>query len=176
VRYPQGQEMTEFKGFFRIQIRKEALKFSSAHMTVFPDGTKENLHGHNYRSVLKLEFERSSLDEMLPFADLKVSMREICEEWDEMILLPERCPHLKILRRDHVSVEIEVCKRHYLFPAQEVVFLPTDNVTTESLARIFCERMAGALSKTAMEKARVRTLEVQIEEMTGQGASYVITL
>lgn len=168
--------MTESKGFFRIQIRKEALKFSSAHMTVFPDGTKENLHGHNYRSVLKLEFEKASLDEMLPFSDLKASMRKICSEWDEMILLPEKCPFLKVLKRDEISVEIEVCKRRYVFPTPEVVFLPTDNVTSESLSKIFCERMVSALSGPAMERARVRTVEVQIEEMTGQGASYVIAL
>ena len=33
---------------YEIRIRKEALKFAASHMTVFPDGTKEALHGHNY--------------------------------------------------------------------------------------------------------------------------------
>ncbi len=168
--------MSEFKGFFRIQVRKEALKFSSAHMTVFPDGTKENLHGHNYRSVLKLEFERSSLESMLPFSDLKIAMKKICDEWDEKVLLPEQCPHFKLISRDPTSIEFELCKRRYVLPLQEVVLLPTDNVTSESLAKIFCERMAGTLSREALERARVKTLEIQIEEMTGQGASYVIAL
>ena len=39
----------------RLHIRKEALKFSAAHMTVFPDGTKESLHGHNYRTKALIE-------------------------------------------------------------------------------------------------------------------------
>ena len=30
-----------------IHIRKDHLKFAAAHMTVFPDGGKECLHGHN---------------------------------------------------------------------------------------------------------------------------------
>ena len=32
----------------RISIAREQYKFSCAHMTVFADGTKERLHGHNY--------------------------------------------------------------------------------------------------------------------------------
>lgn len=167
--------MSEFKGFFRIQIRKEALKFSSAHMTVFADGTKENLHGHNYRTVLKLEFERSSLGEMLPFSDLKSEMRKICAEWDERVLLPAECPFLKVIAKDGPGVELEICGKRYVFPKDEVVFLATDNVTTESLAKIFAERMAAALSRPALERAKVRSLEAVVEEMTGQGASYVVT-
>ncbi len=168
--------MSEFKGFFRIQIRKEALKFSSAHMTVFADGTKENLHGHNYRTVVKLEFERFSLKEMLPFSELKAEIRKICTEWDERILLPSECPFLKINGNDGPSIDLEVCGKRYVFPKDETVFLPTDNVTTESLAKIFCERLASALSRPALERAKTRSIEVTIEEMLGQGASYVITL
>lgn len=168
--------MTEFKGFFRIQIRKEALKFSSAHMTFFADGTKENLHGHNYRTVAKLEFERFSLSEMLPFADLKAAMKKICAEWDERVLLPNDCPFLKTVSTEGASVEIAASGKRYVFPKDEVVFLPTDNVTTESLAKIFCERLAAGLSRPALDRAKVRSIEVKVEEMLGQGASYVVVL
>jgi 6-pyruvoyltetrahydropterin/6-carboxytetrahydropterin synthase len=168
--------MSEFKGFFRIQIRKEALKFSSAHMTFFADGTKENLHGHNYRTSVKLEFERFSLKEMLPFADLKVEMRKLCSEWDERVLLPTDCPYLKVTTNDGPSVAFEACGKKYVLPQDEVVFLPTDNVTTESLAKIFGERLAASLSRPALERAKVRSIETTIEEMLGQGASYVIDL
>lgn len=168
--------MSEVKGVYRIKIRKEALKFSAAHMTFFADGTKENLHGHNYRTELKVEFENFSLKEMLPFSDLKKAMRKICEEWDEKILLPERCEFLKIQTRSGPSVEIEACGKKYLLPSDEVIFLPTDNVTTESLAKIFSDRFIAALSKADLAKAKVRSIEVTIEEILGQGASYVVTL
>lgn len=168
--------MSEFKGFFRIQIRKEALKFSSAHMTVFADGTKERLHGHNYRTVVKLEFERFSLKEMLPFSELKAEMRKICEGWDERVLLPAECPFLKIASQEGAGIDLEICGKRYVFPKDEVVFLPTDNVTTESLAKIFAERLGAALSRPAMERAKVRTIEVTVEEMLGQGASYVVAI
>lgn len=168
--------MSEVKGVYRIKIRKEALKFSAAHMTFFPGGTKENLHGHNYRTELKVEFENFSLKEMLPFADLKKAMRKICEEWDEKILLPERCEFLKIQTRSGPSVEFEACGKKYVLPADEVIFLPTDNVTTESLAKIFSDRFIAALPKAELAKAKVRSIEVTIEEMLGQGASYVVSL
>lgn len=168
--------MSELKGFFRLQIRKEALKFSAAHMTIFADGTKENLHGHNYRTVVKLEFENFSLSEMLPFSDLKRGMRAICEKWDEKILLPSQSPFAHVLSKTDGSVEIEICKKRYVFPSDEVVFLAVDTVTSESLARAFAELFIPTLDPAALKKAKVRTIEVQIEEMLGQGASYVVTL
>ncbi len=168
--------MSNFKGFFRIQIRKEALKFSAAHMTVFSDGTKENLHGHNYRTVVKLEFDRFSIEEMLPFSVIKTAMRVVCSEWDEKVLLAERCPFAKILSKSDQEIETVICGKRYVFPADEVVLLPVDTVTTESLAKLFCERIAGALPGSALAKAGVRSVETQIEEMLGQGASYVIQL
>lgn len=171
--------MAESQGFFRIQIRKEALKFSAAHMTVFADGTKENLHGHNYRTVVKIEFENFSLSEMLPFAEVKKAMKAICQAWDEKVLLPERCPFGKILSRGDgtakTSVEAEFCGKRYVFPSDEVVFLPADNITTESLAKLFSEALVSDLPREVLKKARVRTIETKIEEMLGQGASYVVS-
>ncbi|MBC7385737.1 MAG: 6-carboxytetrahydropterin synthase [Cryobacterium sp.] len=167
--------MSEPKGFYRIRIRKEALKFSAAHMTVFADGTKENLHGHNYRTVLKLEFSHFSLAEMLPFSEIKKAIREICAEWDEKVLLPSLCPFLDVKSDSDESMEVTVCGKRYVFPREEVVMLPIDNVTTESLAKIFTERVASALSKSALEQAGVRSIEGVVEEMLGQGASYVLT-
>jgi 6-pyruvoyltetrahydropterin/6-carboxytetrahydropterin synthase len=168
--------MSSSPGVFRLQIRKEALKFSAAHMTVFADGTKENLHGHNYRTVLHVQFERFSLDEMLPFSVLKKEMRRICEEWDEKILLPSFCPFAEITSDSAESLEIQVCGKRYVFPRDEVVLLPVDTVTTESLAKCFVDLLMEKIDRAALAKAGTRSLEVQIEEMLGQGASYAVSL
>ncbi len=167
--------MSELNGVYQIKIRKEALKFSAAHMTFFKDGTKENLHGHNYRTELWVSFQKFSLNEMLPFSDFKGEMKKICAEWDEMVLLPERCKFLKVMNRSETETEILACGKRYIFPSDEVLFLPTDNVTTESLAQIFCTRLIGSLSKESLENAKVKSIEILIEEITGQGASYVVT-
>ena len=38
-----------------IDIQKEAFKFSAAHFLIFPDGSAERLHGHNYRVYVEID-------------------------------------------------------------------------------------------------------------------------
>ena len=38
-----------------ILIEKEYLKFSCAHFLIFPDGSKERLHGHNYQVTAEVD-------------------------------------------------------------------------------------------------------------------------
>ena len=38
-----------------IEVDKEYLKFSAAHFLIFPDGSAERLHGHNYRVYVEVE-------------------------------------------------------------------------------------------------------------------------
>ncbi len=161
--------------FYRVHIRKEALKFSSAHVTVFADGTKERLHGHNYRTEVSLDFADFTLSTMLPFSEVKTVMRAICERWDEKILLPELCPFLKVASKSEKEVDLTICGKRYVFPSDEVEWLAVDNVTSESLAQQFSQRLQAQMS-AVLFKHGVRRLEVRVEEITGQGASYITEL
>ena len=38
-----------------IHLHKENFKFSAAHFLIFPDGSAERLHGHNYRVFVEIE-------------------------------------------------------------------------------------------------------------------------
>ena len=38
-----------------ISVAKDYLKFSAAHFLIFPDGTAERIHGHNYRVSVDLQ-------------------------------------------------------------------------------------------------------------------------
>ena len=155
----------------RLHIRKEALKFSAAHMTVFPDGTKERLHGHNYRTELSVEFPSQSTTQFLAFSSFKIPMKAICEQWDEKLLLPGRCPRLKIIRDTADELEFSLCGKRYVLPKDEVEILPIDNVITETLAMEFSRRLIEALKPE--ELRHFTKVELRIEEITGQGASYV---
>lgn len=164
------------KNFYQITIRKEALKFSSAHMTVFPDGTKERIHGHNFRTELKLKALQSNLTKMVVFSDAKKIMKAICSEWDEKFLLAKRCPFLKIEKHTKSQITFKLCEKTYSFPADEVVLLETDNITTESLAHLFCQRFIDLYGKSTLKKSSVVSVEVKIEEMLGQGSSFTVKL
>lgn len=154
-----------------IHIRKDRLKFSSAHMTVFPDGTKESLHGHNYQVELEVQIPSIHLADMFPFADLKSKIAVICSIWDEKVLLAERCPFLKNLKSEYDNVFFELCGKQYSLPRDELVLLPLENVTSEGLAKLFAESLVSSLEKKILSK--IVSLRLRIDEISGQGGSYV---
>ena len=94
---------------YEIRIRKEALKFAASHMTVFPDGTKEALHGHNYFPTLTLTVRDASFEAMLPFSHFKAGMRKIAQAWDEKVLIASRNPFFRLLRQDTNELEFTLC-------------------------------------------------------------------
>ena len=61
-----------------IHIRKDHLKFAAAHMTVFPDGGKESLHGHNYQVELTVELTEPGLARMLSYEVFKQALKTVC--------------------------------------------------------------------------------------------------
>ena len=156
---------------YRLFIRKDALKFSAAHMTVFPDGTKEPLHGHNYRLELTVTVAKVPVAEMVPFSSFKRVMKLHCDTWDEKVLLARQSPFLSIDSETKETCEFRLCGKRYVLPADEVVWLPVENITSESLAELLCGRLVVSLG-TALRSGPVRALEVRVDEITGQGASF----
>ena len=155
---------------YRIFTRKDALKFASAHMTVFPDGSKEALHGHNYRTELQVDLVRIDLENMLPFSLFKERLKEICNQLDEKVLLATKNPHFQLAPLSEKSLRFTLCGRDYLLPREEVELLELDNITTETLAyyvgKSLIERLPEEIFSTI-----VSALTVKVEEMTGQGSS-----
>jgi len=133
-------------------------------MTVFSDGTKERLHGHNYTIAVALEVSTIELAKMIPFAPLKDAMRELCAAWKEHVLLAKHNPHFTIVRDDR-ELEFTLCGDRYVMPRGDALLLPIDNISVEALAAHVAELLAAKLaSPTAI------ALEVTIEESPGQGA------
>jgi 6-pyruvoyltetrahydropterin/6-carboxytetrahydropterin synthase len=171
----------------QILLRKEALKFAAAHMTVFPDGTKEALHGHNYQVELNLELSSIALSKLISFSVFKQTLRGICELWDEKVLLPALCPYFEQIRSDsqaagarassggvalgeeEASFEFRLCGRRYVLPAEEVVLLPQDNITAETLSAELCERLCRAWEH-GLISGQILAIQVRVEESPGQGA------
>jgi 6-pyruvoyltetrahydropterin/6-carboxytetrahydropterin synthase len=161
-------------GRHRISIARDKYKFSCAHMTVFPDGTKERLHGHNYTVAVALEVERIDLPSMIPFAAIKGALAELCAAWKEYVLLAARNPHLEIVRDDG-ELEFRLCGARYVLPRGDVKLLPLDNISVEALAAHVGELLVARL-RPALDPANVHALEVTVEESPGQGASCTLAL
>lgn len=144
-------------------------------MTVFPDGSKERLHGHNYYVGIVLELSRARFADMVPFAPVKEAVTGICRDLREHLLLPADNPFFEVVSDDGAELEFRLCGARYVVPRAEAIILPVDNVTVEALAEhigdLLVARLAGIFASEV-----VTGLEVLVTESPKQGARHVRTL
>ena len=60
-----------------IAVQKDYLKFSAAHFLIFPDGTAERLHGHNYKVLVEVHTDLDKHGLVLNFREIKPLVREL---------------------------------------------------------------------------------------------------
>ena len=153
----------------RLRVARERFKFSCAHMTVFPDGTKERMHGHNFTLAVECETSDASFERMVDFSAVKRAIEALCDEWKEHLLLAERNPHMRVVRADATEIEFSLCGQRYVLPRADVVLLPVDNISVEALAELAARQLSADLA-AVLERAQVVSLAVTVEETPGQGA------
>ncbi len=155
----------------RIHVAQSRFKFSCAHMTVFPDGTKERLHGHNFTIAVACELSGISLPELVDFRPIKQALLDLCQSWKERLLLAEASPHFEIKKQDNEELEFLLCNQRYVLPRQDALLLPIDNVSVEALAALAGAQLLERLEPTLRGSA-VTAMEVTVEETPGQGATF----
>ncbi len=156
-------------------VAREQYKFSCAHMTVFPDGTKERLHGHNYQVGAVLELTDVSFAHMIAFAPIKDALAAICLAFRERVLLAERNPYFELVRDDGEELELRLCGKRYVLPREDALLLPIDNIAVEPLAAHIADLLLAKLGGT-LPVGVVSALEVTLHESPGQGASCHVAL
>lgn len=154
-----------------IQVDKEYLKFSAAHFLIFPDGSAERLHGHNYRVYVEIEARLSRFGLVLDFQHVKPLVRELCEELDEHWLVPGEHVELTCEQRPDGIAEIRYRERVYTAPASDVLVLPINNTSAENLSTYLARELLARLRRHFPDVA-VGGLEVAVEEAPGQRGVY----
>lgn len=154
----------------RVVVAREQYKFSCAHMTVFPDGTKERLHGHNYQLSAALELLDVGFQQMIPFAAIKDALGAICKEFRERFLVATGNPFFELVTDDGVELEFRLCGQRYVVPREDALLLPIDNVSAEALAAHLAERLVATL-RPHLPAGVVHAVEVAVHESPGQGSS-----
>ncbi len=147
---------------------KDRQKFSAAHFTLFEDGSAERLHGHNYQVKVACSGDELRLGLLAPFHDLKREVNQLCQAWDEYVLLPARCPWAVCEQRGEqieFHLKTPLLEKHYSFPKEDVLLLDTDNISCERLAQLFAEALATRLRQVAPQ---LRHLELTLAESPGQ--------
>lgn len=150
-----------------IDIQKEYFKFSAAHFLIFPDGTAERLHGHNYRVFAEIDAALSRHGLVLDFKQVKPLIRKLVDELDERWLVPGQHDVLRVAPLPDGRVEVRFRDRLYAAPAEDVLVLPINNVSAENLAthlgRELCRRIEESFAGVV-----VRRLRLAVEETSGQ--------
>lgn len=84
------------------QFQQESFKFSCAHFLIFPDGSKERLHGHNYQVHVEIHGRLDDCGSVIESAQARPLISELCDWLDEHWILPSEHPELEI-QRDHTD-------------------------------------------------------------------------
>lgn len=154
-----------------IDLCKENFKFSAAHFLIFPDGSCERLHGHNYRVFVEIEARLSRHGLVLDFKQVKPVVRELVDELDEHWIVPGRHPVLTWQARPDGVVEVRYQGRFYAAPQEDVLVLPINNTSSENLAGWLGGELRARLSER-FGNVEVRRLRVGVEETSGQRGVY----
>lgn len=157
-----------------IELQKESFKFSAAHFLIFPDGSAERLHGHNYRVFLEVRAELSPFGLVIDFQRIKPVVRELLGTLNEHLLLPGEHRELRVEDCGDDSVEVLYRERRYVIPKPDVIVLPINNTSTENLACWIGRRLLDILPKE-FEDVRVQELRLAVEETAGQRGVYHFT-
>lgn len=154
-----------------IDIQKESFKFSAAHFLIFPDGSAERLHGHNYRVFVEIDAALSRHGLVIDFKQVKPLIRQMVDELDEHWLVPGEHAVLRVGHLPDGRVEVVFGARRYAAPAEDVLVLPLNNVSAENLATHLGRELRRRL-EVAFADVVVRTLRLAVEETSGQRGVY----
>lgn len=153
---------------FEVRVSKDYFVFPAGHFITY-NGQCETLHGHNYRASVAVEGDVDENAYVIDFSDLKKIVKEIVAEMDHKMLLPDRNPKLEITTGED-SVTVVYRHRKFVFPREDVVFLPIPNTTAEMIAQYIAGKVKEALAD--YRGTRLRAIAVEVEESFGQSAGY----
>jgi len=154
-----------------VRVYKQYFNFGSAHFLIFGDGSREELHGHNYKVEVEVEGETIAGDLVLDFIVFKPIVKGICDRLDHRMLLPLKNPNLEVtVLEDRVEARYKDGS-FFCFPRKDVHLLDLPNTSTEMLARYIAQQILAELP-TRIPDARLRALEVSVEESPGQAGVY----
>ena len=140
------------------------IRFSSAH--IIPEYEKcGRLHGHTYAVHAKIGGKPDSKGIIVDFSLLKDVLREVVNELDHKILIPEKSNAAKIEKAGD-SVKIDSLGKQYVFPVNDCVFLPISSTSAENLAQYILEQVIKKFSPSK----QIESIEIGVDEGFGQGA------
>lgn len=156
---------------YSIKVYKQYFNFASSHFLIFDDGSREPLHGHNYRVMVKGEASELQGDMVFDFLDIKPIVREVCDSLDHKLLLPKENDQIQIHDENTNYKVVTPDESVFSFPKSDVLLVPIKNTSAERLAMY----LASRVSELTLERFnfQFKSLEIEVEETPGQSAVYI---
>jgi len=161
------------KKTYSIRVYKQYFNFASSHFMLFQDGTRESLHGHNYRVQIKGNALELDDDMVFDFLDIKPIIREVCDSLDHKLLIPKNNSQLTIEVREKNYHFTTIDESFFSIPQTDVLLLPIENTSVERIAAYLAYQIRDLVK--ARFNYEFKELEVEVEETLGQSAIYVLT-
>lgn len=137
---------------------------------IFENGSREPLHGHNYRVQVRGEAPALAGDMVFDFLDIKPIVREVCDSLDHKLLIPKDNSGLKIYTEKKNYVIETPDESVFSVPQTDVLLLPILNTSAERIAVYICDEIR---KKVSLKFGFAFTsFEVEVEETPGQSAVY----
>jgi 6-pyruvoyltetrahydropterin/6-carboxytetrahydropterin synthase len=150
-----------------IEISKDYLHFNAAHFTLFSATEREDLHGHTFYVAAVVDSTVGDDGLAFDYNVFKRTLKELCGELDEKVLLPERSPHLTLSEDDGYVVARFADERIPFLP-RDVRTLPVRNITVEELAPWFLSALQARPEIAALD---IQRLTVRVSSGPGQWAA-----
>jgi 6-pyruvoyltetrahydropterin/6-carboxytetrahydropterin synthase len=164
--------MTEArKSKYTLRVEKEAFNFACAHFLIFADGSREPLHGHNYRAWVEVEGELGPGHYVLDYITFKPIVKQLCDELDHKTILPSQSEHLKVKKQGEQVLAEYADGTKFAFPVADTLILDLPNTSTELLATLLAQRVYDVLRQRGEHK-HLSAITVGVEEAPGQQTSY----
>ncbi len=161
------------KTAFSIRVYKQYFNFASSHFMIFKDGTREPLHGHNYRVQVRGNAPELDDDMVFDFLNIKPIVRKICDGLDHKLLIPKNNSRLIIEEKEKNYNFITSDESVFSIPKTDVLLLPIENTSAERIAAF----LAHEIKRNVFEEYQFEflELEVEVEETPGQSAVFLLS-
>ena len=160
------------KTAFSIRVYKQYFNFASSHFMLFKDGSREPLHGHNYRVQVKGNAPDLDDDMVFDFLNIKPIVRKICDSLDHKLLIPKLNQSLLIEDKNKNFIITTKDESEFSIPKSDVLLLPIENTSAERIAIYIAEEIKNQVK--IQYHFEFNELEVEVEETPGQSAVYVL--
>ena len=143
------------------------IRFSSAHI-IHEYEKCGRLHGHTYAVHVKIHGKRDEKGIILDFAILKQILRDITNDLDHKLLIPEKSRITKI-EKENENIIINALGKKFSIPLGDCVFLPIKSTSAENLSSYILDKLIDKLPLSEY----IESVEVGVDEGYGQGARII---